>query len=328
MLTAFRRLLQLLCLIALFAAGAVLFTVRPFVFASRDPSIPAHAKPERIQADIVRLATQFGSRSNDRPEDLSRVADDLLASMRATNARVSLQTFSVAGRAYQNVLSEHGFLNESGTVVIGAHYDTVPDSPGADDNATGVAALLELNRLFADYPPPCKVVLAAYPLEELLANRVTDTGSFIHASELKRAKEPLRLMISLESIGYFSAQPGSQQYPLRLLYWLYSNKGDFLAVVGKPTFSGATLEIKSAFARATALPVSSVNASRAVEGIDFSDHRSFWLHGFDAVMLTDTAMFRNPNYHKRSDLPESVDAKKVAEVADGVFEYLRSLGES
>lgn len=328
MFKALKRLLQLLCLLALFAAGSVLFTVRPFVFTSRDPGIPAHAKPERIQADIVRLATQFGPRSNARPEELSRVADDLLASLRATNARVSLQSFSVEGRAYQNVLSEHGFINDCGTIVVGAHYDTVPDSPGADDNATGVAALLELNRLFAEQPPPCKVVLAAYPLEELIATRAADAGSFIHAAELKRAKEPLRLMISLESIGYFSSQPGSQRYPMELLYWLYPDTGDFLAVVGKPTLSGATLEMKSAFARATTLPVASINASRAVKGIDFSDHRSFWLHGFDAVMLTDTAMFRNPNYHKRSDVPDSVDAKRVAEVVDGVLEYLRSLGES
>lgn len=320
-----RLLLRIFVLTALFVAGAAIFTVRPFVFADRDPSLSSRAKPERIRADIARLAHQFGPRSSQHPELLSRVSDDILATMRSTNARVSLQTFFVNGAAFQNVISEHGFPTESGTVVIGAHYDTVPDSPGADDNATGVAALLELNRLFADQVPPCKVILAAYPLEEPPTFGTSDMGSFIHASELKRAKEPVRLMISLESIGYFSAEQGSQRYPLRPLYWLYPSAGNFLAIVGKASFSSATLEIKSAFARATLLPTTSINASSLFEGIDFSDHRNFWLQGFDAVMLTDTAMFRNPNYHQKSDLPDTVDPHKVAQVVDGVWEYLRGL---
>lgn len=325
MITILRRLLKITVLAALFVAGLILFTVRPFVLSARDLSLSPKAQPARIRAQIDRLTTNWGPRSNDNPEKLAKIADDLVASLRATNSRVSLQSFFVGGIAFQSVLSEYGFYSGKGTVVIGAHYDSASGSPGADDNATGVAALLELNSLFADSPPPTKVILAFYPLEEIPLSRTSDSGSFIHASQLRQSKEPVRLMISMESIGYFSDTEGSQRYPLKPLSWVYPSVGKFLAVVGEASLSPATVDMKAAFTRATELPVESINAPHSLEGISFSDHRSFWMNGFDAVMLTDTAMFRNPNYHRPSDLPETVDPEKVAQVVDGVMEYLAAL---
>ena len=328
MRTVLRITLKLLVLLCLFVAGAALFTVRPFVWQAHDPSVARLASPERIRDDVSRIVTTWGARPAEASEKLSRMADDMVATLRRTNTRVSLQTFFVSGVPFQIILAEHGHESKAGTVVLGAHYDTAPGTPGADDNTSGVAALLELNRLFADHPPPVKVILAFYPLEELPASQTQDMGSFVHASQLRRAGENVQLMVSLESIGYFSASQGSQRYPLRVLRWLYPSNGNFLAIVGEASLSAATLELKRAFSVATNLEVKSINAPRALEGVSLSDHRSFWLNGFDAVMLTDTAMFRNPHYHQPSDTAETIDADKIAQAVDGLMFFIAAKGRS
>lgn len=319
-----QRLITVLFLFGLFCFAFYLFTYRPFVFASFQEDLPRRASASRIREDVERL-TNFGPRSIENPQLLSTIADDLVQSFRKTNARVSLQTFTVAGSPFSNVLSEYGFSNKRGTLVIGAHYDTTALTPGADDNASGIAGLLELGRLLADSPPPVKVLLVAFTNEEMPFFNSENMGSFIHATSLKAAGEDVSLMISLESIGYYSDLPNSQRYPLSLLNWIYPSTGNFIAIVDRPTLSGATLGLKRAFARATQLPAYSINAPESVPGIAFSDHLSYWRVGFPAVMITDTAMYRNPNYHQATDVPPTLNFDRIAAVIDGVSFYVESL---
>ena len=324
-----RHLLRVLCkltiLASLFAGALVLFTVRPVPFVLSKAPLEIHADSARLARDIQRISTEIGPRDAINPNALLRTSDEILKTFRETNARVSLQTYLVQSVDFQNVISEYGFPSPAGTVVIGAHYDTVAGSPGADDNASGVAALFELGRLFAQQPPPTKVLLAAYPLEEGSFRGSNDMGSLIHAKSLYQAKEPIRLMMSLESIGFYSEQPGSQQYPWKPLSWVYPDKGDFLAVVGLPFLSRATIDIKRAFMRSTLMQVHSINVPDIMPGVGNSDHASFWRLGFDAVMVTDTATYRNPNYHTASDLPDTLDFTRLAQTVDGIFAYVSSL---
>ncbi len=327
MASALRRLLKLLVLAALFLGSLALFSVRPLVFAPPAEVSCPKAKPDRIKESVRELSVDWAPRDFREPSHLADVADRIFGTFRENNARVSLQTYLAEGAAFHNVVSEYGFPTPGGTVVVGAHYDTVPDVPGADDNASGVAAIFELGRIFSEQPPPVRVLLVAYALEELPFFGTESMGSAVHASSLKRARERVRLMISLDSIGYYDTAPGSQRYPWGPLAWIYPSAGDFVAIVGPPSLSGATLALKRAFAAGGSVRAFSLNAPDVLEGLGSSDHKSFWRSGYDAVMITDTAMFRNPFYHSAQDGAGTLDYTRIAGVTDAIAQYVMGLGE-
>ncbi|MEO0837023.1 MAG: M28 family peptidase, partial [Cyanobacteria bacterium J06642_3] len=206
-------------------------------------------------------------------------------------------------------------------ILIGAHYDGVPGTPGADDNATGVAALLELAEEFANRPLKYPVRLVAFDLEEygLL-------GSFAYAKELKQEQQPLRLMISLEMLGYKDSSPNSQRYPADFLNYFYPNHGDFIALVGNlisiPDLIGFKKAIKPHLP-CQWLPVP--NNGKWIQGTGFSDHSPFWLEGYKAMMVTDTAFFRNPNYHKATDTIATLDPDFFTNTYQGLLAALRTI---
>jgi Zn-dependent M28 family amino/carboxypeptidase len=202
--------------------------------------------------------------------------------------------------------------------VVGAHYDTAGPLPGADDNASGVAGLLELARLLGTTPPRIAVELVAFSLEEPPAFATPDMGSAVHAASLAAEGARVRLMICLEMIGYFSDRPRSQHFPAPGLGLIYPDVGNFIAVVGKLGQGAAVKRVRGAMRAATPLPVESITAPRLLPGVDLSDHRNYWDHGWDAVMITDTAMFRNPHYHEPSDTPDTLDFERMAQVVTGV----------
>jgi Zn-dependent M28 family amino/carboxypeptidase len=201
--------------------------------------------------------------------------------------------------------------------VVGAHYDTAGDQPGADDNASGVAGLLDLARLLAEHPPPLRVELVAYTLEEPPAFRTERMGSAVHARALAQRGAKVRLMISVEMIGAFSDERGSQGYP-PIIGLFYPSTANFIAVVAKWGQGGAVRAVASALRAASPLPVETLTAPRFVTGIDYSDHRSYWEHGYDAVMITDTSFFRNARYHTAEDTPDTLDYARMAEVVKGL----------
>jgi Zn-dependent M28 family amino/carboxypeptidase len=204
-------------------------------------------------------------------------------------------------------------------IVIGAHYDSCGDTPGADDNASGVAGLLELARVLAEQPPKQPVELVAYTLEEPPFFRTENMGSYRHAQSLAALNREVKLMLSLEMIGYFRDAPGSQRYPVGVLQLLYPDEGNFVALVGAFRDFGDMRRVKGLFKGASTLPATSINAPARVQGVDFSDHASYWQFKIPALMVTDTAFLRNAHYHGAGDTADTLDYVRMAQVVRGVF---------
>lgn len=285
------------------------------------------ADTARLERDVRLVSTGFGARDYRHPGNLDRLAAHLGDEFAAAGARVSEQTFAVDGVAYRNVIASFG--PEAGErVIVGAHYDTAGPAPGADDNASGVAGLLELARMLAKRSAGSRIDLIAYTLEEPPFFRSPSMGSAVHAKSLNDAAVRVRAMMSLEMIGYFSDVPGSQQYPNAVIGMLYPSTGNFIGVVGN--IGGGTLvrRIKAAMAAATDLPVHSLNAPRFVPGVDFSDHASYWDAGFPAVMITDTAFFRNRYYHTMEDTADRLDYVRMGKVVTGVHAAVMALTQA
>ncbi len=237
---------------------------------------------------------------------------------------VETHEFQLRGKTHQNLILNLPVENrrkQKPPILIGAHYDAVPGTPGADDNATGVAVLLELARIFAAQPASYPLRLVAFDLEEygLL-------GSAAYAAQLRQQQQPLRLMISLEMLGYCDSKPGSQRYPAPLERF-YPNRGDFIALVGSlPTIPDMVRLKRSIRQDGTAcewLPVP--NRGLILPQTRLSDHASFWDRGYRAMMVTDTAFLRNPHYHQASDSIETLDLDFLTGICQGLSQGIRCL---
>lgn len=238
---------------------------------------------------------------------------------------VEIHEFQVRGKIHQNLIlnlpANPSPKYRRSPILIGAHYDAVPGSPGADDNGTGVAVLLELAKEFASQPLNYPVRIVAFDMEEygLL-------GSKQYAEDLKQKRESLRLMISLEMLGYCDSSPNSQLYPPGLKYF-YPNRGNFIAFVGNlitlPDLINLSRNMRKAGTPSVLLPVP--NRGLMVRETRLSDHSPFWDRGYRAMMVTDTAFLRNPHYHKNSDRIETLDLDFLTGVCQGLIEALRLL---
>ncbi|MGF1481880.1 MAG: M28 family peptidase [Cyanophyceae cyanobacterium] len=235
---------------------------------------------------------------------------------------VATHDFEVRGKTHTNlILDLPGSNQKLPPILIGAHYDAVPGTPGADDNATGVAVLLEIAPALALNPLKYPVRLVAFDMEEygLL-------GSSAYAAELKQQGQQLRLMFSLEMLGYCDRSPRSQQYPAGLRYF-YPHRGNFIALVGSlatiPDLVRLSRTLKSSGVPCEWLPVP--NRGIWVPQTRWSDHAPFWDRGYPAVMVTDTAFLRNPHYHRASDTVATLDGDFLAGVCEGVIQSLRCL---
>jgi Zn-dependent M28 family amino/carboxypeptidase len=307
----YRRFSVFLLFVALLASAVVSCVSQPGVKAleSREVAVEVTALQRHVQA----LAVTYHPRSVENFAMLEAAGDYVLAEMRAAGATPEIQNIDVNGTVYRNFIARFG-PTEGPLLVIGAHYDACGQTPGADDNASGVAALLELTRLLARDPPSQPVELVAYTLEEPPYFRTEFMGSFRHASALADRKRQVRLMVSLEMIGYFRDEPKSQDYPVAGLGLMYPDQGNFIAIVGAFNDVSNMRRIKALFKGASDLPVESINAPSSVPGVDFSDHASYWKFDMPAVMVTDTAFLRNPNYHEPGDRPETLDYVRMAKV--------------
>ena len=277
-----------------------------------------------LRETVRYLSQEIGPRSYLDVRKLTEAADYIEARFRSSGCRTARQPFTLHGDTYYNVIAERGGPGD-GILVIGAHYDTVVGTPGADDNASGVAGLLELARLSSENPSQRVVRYVAFSLEEPPAYMTSRMGSFVYAKSLSDGGVKVYGMISLEMLGYFSDRPGSQYYPSSLFKLFYPGRGDFIAFVGNLSSRPFTRKVKDAFKSASTLPVQSLNTFSLVPGVDFSDHRSFWKFGYPAFMVTDTAFYRNPHYHTRSDAPEILDYGRMAELVTGLHKALRDI---
>ncbi len=234
---------------------------------------------------------------------------------------VSYQPYVVEGRTYKNVIASFGTENKK-RIIIGAHYDACGDQEGADDNASGVTALLELSRLLQGKKLSCRIDLVAYTLEEPPYFDTEQMGSYIHAQSLKKEKADVYGMISVEMIGYFSEEKHSQDYPVGILSLFYGNKGDYITLVKKFGAKSFVRKFIRKYKSAHTIKAKKFSAPLAVEGITLSDHFNYWNAGFDAMMITDTSFYRNKNYHEASDKMETLDIPRMVKVIDGIYKAL------
>jgi Zn-dependent M28 family amino/carboxypeptidase len=265
------------------------------------------------------LSEKFAPRNYKHPENLDRAAAYIRREFENTDGRISEQAYRVDSLAYRNVILELGPQTQE-RIVIGAHYDVAGEFPGSDDNASGIAGLIELARLLNRAPLPLTVELVAYTFEEPPFFRTNQMGSNIHAKQLKEQGIRLRMMISLEMIGYFSDDANSQRFPLAILKLFYPTEGNWLAVIGDMGSVAEVRRVKASMQGTTALPVYSFNAPPSlVAGIDWSDHLNYRNNNYPGIMLTDTAFLRNLNYHTEHDTPDLLDYNRMAMVVVGVY---------
>ncbi len=281
--------------------------------------------PSYLRLVVTRLAREIGVRTFRDLDRMERTAQYLEDEFRAAGCTVSRHPFSYDGATLHNIIAEIPGSDPGKILVIGAHYDTVRTTPGADDNASGIAGLLGLARLLKDERPACTVRLVAFAFEEPPAFRTKQMGSYHYARSLKDRRERVLGMICLEMIGFFSDRPGSQHYPLPFMKLRFPSTGNYIAMVGSRQAKQFTEEIAARFRSATDLPLVTLNAPAFVVGIDLSDHWAFNKLGYPAFMVTDTAFYRNANYHSPADLPETLDYLRMAKVIEGLAAAVRSL---
>ena len=279
--------------------------------------------PDVLKKHVVMLSENFSPRSYKHPENLNKVADYIANSFKTSGAKLSEQLFEVYGTHYRNIIAEYGPESRE-IIIVGAHYDTNGEQPGADDNASGVAGLLELGQLLAHKELQSRIVLVAFTLEEPPFFRTDKMGSAFFAKSLSDSNTKVKLMIALEMIGYFSEDKGSQNYPAPLLRLYYPSTGNFIAVVDQ-LLSSAAQRIKQSMTQSIEIPVYSINAPSFIPGVDFSDHMNFWQQGYPAIMVTDTAFYRNDAYHTKEDTAERLNYEKMVQVIYGVFNYVSQL---
>ncbi len=274
----------------------------------------------RIIKDLRFLIKSPIARSDEHVERLNVCANYISEEFKKLTDAVEEQKYLVNGKEYKNIICSFG-PKEAERIIVGAHYDVCGEQPGADDNASGVAGLLEVARLLKNKSGNLKyrVDFVAYTLEEPPNFRTENMGSAVHAKMLHDNHIKVKAMICLEMIGFFSDNRKSQEYPIGLMKLFYPRKANFIAVVGKIGQGKTTKEIKKKMNGASVVKAISLNAPASLPGIDFSDHLNYWKYGYVAVMITDTSFYRNPNYHEKSDTLESLNVGKMAEVIKGVF---------
>ncbi len=318
-------LVRVATLVAVIVAGSLvtlkLAFTQPFV-GTIVTSVPHAADPESLRAHVEFLCADVYPRNTDHPDNLDRAADYIAAAFAKSAGRVSEQVFQARRRTYRNIIVSFGPETRE-VFVIGAHYDVFGDLPGADDNASGVASLIELSRLLGAAPPSHRVDLVAYSLEEPPFFGSSQMGSAVHARMLVERGARIRGMIAVEMVGFFTDE---QPWDNLLLQAIYRNRGDFVMFAGRWSDRALAAQAKRSFRGASATPVLSFVGPSALAS-DASDHRSYWEADSTAVMLTDTATIRNHNYHTANDRPETLDYLKMASVVEGLYGVAMQLTE-
>ncbi len=314
--------------LGLFVRSMVTMPGESFRGAPPLPDAATLALAESLKRSVEHLAVDIGERNLSRaPKGLAAARDWLSGELAGLGYAVTPQRYEVKGVAVENLSVERaGSSLSKELVVVGAHYDSALGTPGADDNASGVAVALELARRFAASSPARTVRFVFFTNEEPPHFRDGTMGS-LHAAEASRkANEDIRAMLSLETIGYFDDREGAQHYPWPLSSF-YPSTGGFIAFVGDRGSGSLVRRAAAVFRRSATVASEGASVFQSIEGVDWSDHGSYWKHGYPAFMVTDTAPFRNPNYHRATDLPPTVDFPRLARVTLGLEQVVRALAE-
>lgn len=280
---------------------------------------------QRLRVHIDKLASTIGERNVCQPAALKAAAEYIGNEWRAQGYEVISQVYRVNGLDCENIAVTHqGRTQADEIILIGAHYDTVPGSPGANDNASGVAALLVISRCLANVTTDRSVQFVAFVNEESPFFYWDQMGSLVYAKAARKRGDDIRLMLSLEMLGCYSDEAGSQRYP-PLIRYFYPNRGNFIAFVSNIRSRRMLRRTVYAFRAHSDFPVEQLATFSFVPGVSWSDHLSFWRQGYAAVMVTDTAFYRYPYYHTALDTPEKLNYGAMARVAEGLVGTLISL---
>jgi len=280
---------------------------------------------ENIKTHVAKLAAQIGERNVWYYEELEASAAYITQILEDLGYEVKKQHYSVLDKVVVNLEVElPGVLMSDEIVLVGAHYDSAIGAPGANDNASGVAALLELARLFVGQRCSRTLRFVFFTNEESPFFQTADMGSLVYARRSHELNEKIVVMICLETIGYYSSEPGSQKYPFPFNLF-YPNTGDFLAFVGNLASRQLVHRAISSFRRHSSFPSEGAAAPQWITGIGWSDQWSFWQENYPAVMLTDTAPFRYPAYHSDMDTAEKLDYNALARIVQGVYSIVLDL---
>ena len=280
----------------------------------------------RLEGHVEMLAGSIGERNIVRYAALQQAAAYIAGRFGEFGYSLREESYLCAGKQVQNIEAQlKGALESEEIVVIGAHYDSVSGSPGADDNASGVAAMLELAHYFRDVKQPaCTLRFVAFVNEEQPFFRTKLMGSRIYASGARKRGERIVAMISLETIGYYRDTPGSQLYPPPFSLF-YPDVGNFIGFVSNLGSRSLLYRCIGVFRETTRFPSEGLAAPTIIPGIGWSDQWAFWREGYPALMLTDTAPYRYPHYHQPSDMPDKLDYGRLARVVTGMRQVVKGL---
>ena len=283
---------------------------------------------DRLRQHVHILAGEIGERHLWRPAALERAAQYIEATWQAQGYQVARQSVMAEGKTVYNLETElSGSLQRAEIVVVGGHYDAVLGSPGANDNATGTAAVLELRRLLAERQLARTVRFVAFVNEEAPFFQTDAMGSWVYARRLRARGEQVVAMLSIETIGFYSDVAGSQHYPLPFGLF-YPRTGNFIGFVGNIASRALVRRSLAAFRQHTPFPSEGVAAPGWMTGIGWSDHWAFWQEGYPGVMVTDTALFRYAPYHTREDTPDRVNYERMARVVAGLARVITTLADA
>lgn len=288
---------------------------------------PPPSAAARLEADVRRLADDIGERNFLRPGSLEKACAYLAGELSRAGWEPRSEEYDAGGGERGRNVSVVLPKKHAPVLVVGAHYDSAYATPGADDNASGCSALLELARRFEGKDLPLELRLVFFGTEEPPRFGTAHMGSAVYAAALKHEGRAVAGMISLEMLGYFRDAAGTQEYPDPLMTQLYGDRGDFVAAVANPASRAFGESVAAAYGRSGTRLVSAA-LPEDMTGVSLSDQWSFWREGYPGIMLTDTAFLRNPHYHARTDMPETLDYRRLAGVVDGLERAIHRLGLS
>ncbi len=324
------------CLVLLFLS---VFMVWWLFMPSSDTRVPVleltPAEKElaaRLQQDVRYLAETIGERHMHRPGTMETTAAWIEHRLEEIGLVPTRHSYQLQGERYRGRSADNLIAEVAGTsypervVMVGAHYDTVPGSPGANDNSSAVAVLLALAEWFYQRPQAKTLRFVAFANEEPPFFQTPNMGSYAYAQTMKNLGEQPVAMLSLDGLGYYSDEPGSQSYPAPGIGLIYPDRANFIALVTRLADLRLMKRSLKAFREETALPAEGAALPEFVPGVDWSDHWSFWQHGFPAFLVTDTLPFRDPYYHTAGDTADRLDYARMALVAQGLKGVLTDLG--
>jgi hypothetical protein len=322
-----KAVVRILVVLGLLAAGTWYMCYCPR--AGKRVITPPNISAVALRAHVTTLAGEIGERNTEYPDRLHAAANYIAQVWSNQGYTVARQLYKADGVECCNLeIQIPGSATSAPIVLVGAHYDSVAGSPGANDNASGVASLLELSRACKNFRPKNSLRFVAFVNEEPPYFQTALQGSAVYARAARQRGDDIRAMIALETMGYFSDEPGSQHFPMKLFNLVYPSRGNFISFISNFSSRSRMHEAVRSFRAHTTFPVECCATFSKIPGVDWSDHAPFWKEGYRAFMVTDTAPFRYPYYHSENDTLDKVDYEALARVTQGLTGVLATLSKT